>query len=134
MVGFGIPGNTALGMAITIFVIVLVVIAFLRWGLDSLNWSISGKKQFISDEEKFRSSTKDRKVTHPVMEPVGQVSERDTFIEDLIAEGRYREARTHIREMKQVAHEMKNFPAVRNYEAYERKITETEIQNRGVRA
>jgi hypothetical protein len=129
MYGFG-AGVGILRLAVYVFILVIILAALIKWGFDSLGWAVSGRKKFKADEDKFRKNFSKQKVTYPVADSGNQVIEADTFIDDLIAGGKYRDARTHIREMKLVAGEMGNFDAVRNYEAYERKITEEEIHNR----
>jgi len=115
-------------LVIIIVAVIIMIIALARWGADSLHYVFKGRKERNADEEKFRREFDNMQVTYPVAGVNVAVLEEDTFIDDLIAEGKFGEARAHVREMKLVAGEVGNRDAVRNYEAYERRITEREIK------
>jgi len=101
---------------------IFVLVAIIKWGLDSLGWLVSGRRAQKLDEERERKKLENMKVTHPVAQIVSDVTSPDGYIDGLIERGKLREAEAHVMEMRQIAMEMKDQDSLRNYDAYEKRI------------
>ncbi len=116
-------------VVITILAI-FVLIAIIKWGLDSLGWLVSGKRAQKLDEEREKKRLENMKVTHPVAQIVSDVTSPDGYIDGLIERGELREAQAHVREMRQIAVEMKDGDSLRNYDAYEKRIRQLQSKSK----
>ncbi len=113
---------------IGVIIFVLLVFGFIRWIVDSVNYQLVEKRQVKNDEARFEQRFAMQQITFPTREKQLEIVHVDTFIEELIASGELGKARDHLREMKEVAREMKDLEAIRNYEAYENLISQLRLQ------
>ena len=105
------------------------VIALSRCWLATMNWHFGGRDQVENDEIRTIHKLEHTKVTTPLvnLDETGPVL--DDYIENLLASGRFLQAKDYVRDMRDLAREQLDKETAGHYELYDRRISRLQARN-----